>query len=109
MMTKTIHNAVVRINRTGGSGRRRRGRLGRGRRGPGADASRGIGGGLSGRVTAQFPRPEQEQGRVAGASAEARARLEGYGGEEVGVFFFSSRRRHTRSLCDWSSDVCSSD
>src|SRR5438132_8014552 len=25
------------------------------------------------------------------------------------VFFFSSRRRHTSSLCDWSSDVCSSD
>src|SRR5947207_11915081 len=25
------------------------------------------------------------------------------------AFFFSSRRRHTRSLCDWSSDVCSSD
>src|SRR5204863_6790380 len=25
------------------------------------------------------------------------------------VFFFSSRRRHTRSLRDWSSDVCSSD
>src|SRR5438034_1418658 len=24
-------------------------------------------------------------------------------------FFFSSRRRHTRSLCDWSSDVFSSD
>src|SRR5882672_11768546 len=24
-------------------------------------------------------------------------------------FFFSSRRRHTISLCDWSSDVCSSD
>src|SRR5438034_10818515 len=24
-------------------------------------------------------------------------------------FFFSIRRRHTRSLCDWSSDVCSSD
>ena len=24
-------------------------------------------------------------------------------------FFFSSRRRHTNSLCDWSSDVCSSD
>ena len=33
-------------------------------------------------------------------------------GESVVVcvfFFFSSRRRHTRSLCDWSSDVCSSD
>src|SRR5437588_4108852 len=25
------------------------------------------------------------------------------------LFFFSNRRRHTRSLCDWSSDVCSSD
>src|SRR3954465_11187752 len=23
--------------------------------------------------------------------------------------FFSSRRRHTRLSCDWSSDVCSSD
>src|SRR5260221_12115127 len=28
----------------------------------------------------------------------------------VGIwFFFSSRRPHTGSLCDWSSDVCSSD
>ena len=27
----------------------------------------------------------------------------------VGVFFFSSRRRHTRLRRDWSSDVCSSD
>src|SRR2546430_10156664 len=26
-----------------------------------------------------------------------------------GRFFFSSRRRHTRFDCDWSSDVCSSD
>src|SRR5260370_11589171 len=25
------------------------------------------------------------------------------------LFFFSSRRRHTRFKCDWSSDVCSSD
>src|SRR5207248_3782402 len=25
------------------------------------------------------------------------------------IFFFSSRRRHTRSYGDWSSDVCSSD
>src|SRR5258705_10073632 len=25
------------------------------------------------------------------------------------IFFFSSRRRHTRCLSDWSSDVCSSD
>src|SRR3989454_9483807 len=27
----------------------------------------------------------------------------------VAVFFFSSRRRHTRLQGDWSSDVCSSD
>src|SRR2546430_6914231 len=27
----------------------------------------------------------------------------------LGSFFFSSRRRHTRFDCDWSSDVCSSD
>src|SRR5437660_8528228 len=27
----------------------------------------------------------------------------------VGMFFFSSRRRHTRWPRDWSSDVCSSD
>src|SRR5205814_5718107 len=27
----------------------------------------------------------------------------------VSSFFFSSRRRHTRCLSDWSSDVCSSD
>src|SRR5256885_5507767 len=26
-----------------------------------------------------------------------------------GLFFFSSRRRHTRLQGDWSSDVCSSD
>src|SRR5699024_11825608 len=34
----------------------------------------------------------------------------GVGGLLVcGDFFFSSRRRHTRSKRDWSSDVCSSD
>src|SRR5205085_5800818 len=27
----------------------------------------------------------------------------------LSCFFFSSRRRHTRFDCDWSSDVCSSD
>src|SRR5258705_8292720 len=31
--------------------------------------------------------------------------LSGYSGR----VFFSSRRRHTRCLSDWSSDVCSSD
>src|SRR2546421_7840755 len=29
--------------------------------------------------------------------------------EVLAFFFFSSRRRHTRSDRDWSSDVCSSD
>src|SRR6266849_7157558 len=28
---------------------------------------------------------------------------------QVGIFFFSSRSRHTISTRDWSSDVCSSD
>src|SRR6266571_7410132 len=30
-------------------------------------------------------------------------------GQELVDFFFSSRSRHTRLTCDWSSDVCSSD
>src|SRR2546430_12032928 len=30
-------------------------------------------------------------------------------GSRPTFFFFSSRRRHTRFDCDWSSDVCSSD
>src|SRR5690242_20919861 len=30
-------------------------------------------------------------------------------GKKRKIFFFSSRRRHTRLTCDWSSDVCSSD
>src|SRR5690242_11905 len=39
-----------------------------------------------------FASPHQEHGRVFSC-----------------FFFFSSRRRHTRLTCDWSSDVCSSD
>src|SRR2546430_12384395 len=36
--------------------------------------------------------------------------FDGVGGSAAGeIFFFSSRRRHTRCGCDWSSDVCSSD
>src|SRR5260221_6865265 len=30
-------------------------------------------------------------------------------GVQTCALLISSRRRHTRSLCDWSSDVCSSD
>src|SRR5438046_5345640 len=29
--------------------------------------------------------------------------------KNIDYFFFSSRRRHTRLVSDWSSDVCSSD
>src|SRR5216683_8250736 len=32
-----------------------------------------------------------------------------YTGRGISFFFFSSRRRHTRSDRDWSSEVCSSD
>src|SRR5690242_21760573 len=35
--------------------------------------------------------------------------LEPYSARVIYMFFFSSRRRHTRLTCDWSSDVCSSD
>src|SRR3712207_2608497 len=35
--------------------------------------------------------------------------VEGVMGGVIYVFFFSSRRRHTRYWRDWSSDVCSSD
>src|SRR5688572_30955257 len=34
--------------------------------------------------------------------------IETFPGCKFRVFFFSSRRRHTRFDCDWSSDVCSS-
>src|SRR5205807_6392297 len=36
-------------------------------------------------------------------------RIAGGAGEAARCFFFSSRRRHTRSDRDWTSDVCSSD
>src|SRR5260370_27167829 len=45
-----------------------------------------------------FPRPTSR--RCGSSSPAMRTSL---------FFFFSSRRRHTRFKCDWSSDVCSSD
>src|SRR2546430_5084828 len=39
----------------------------------------------------------------------AQTRAAGTRHRRVLYFFFSSRRRHTRFDCDWSSDVCSSD
>src|SRR2546430_7494521 len=43
--------------------------------------------------------------QVIGACRLGRIEISGNGV----LFFFSSRRRHTRFDCDWSSDVCSSD
>src|SRR5256885_9568120 len=43
------------------------------------------------------------------AATESRAETSGKVRESRRVFFFSSRRRHTRLQGDWSSDVCSSD
>src|SRR5262245_40551567 len=51
------------------------------------------------------PLAEGLVGRFTGVAVAAQ-------GEQVAdlaAFFFSSRRRHTRCLSDWSSDVCSSD
>src|SRR5437762_10242267 len=49
------------------------------------------------------------QGRGASSSRPWR-RDHQYRQRAIGVFFFfSSRRRHTRYIGDWSSDVCSSD
>src|SRR5256885_4884409 len=42
--------------------------------------------------------------RMRGASSASKACL-----SMIAIFFFSSRRRHTRLQGDWSSDVCSSD
>src|SRR5205807_6857660 len=47
-------------------------------------------------------------GRVLSASLRVGAECYGVWARSV-IFFFSSRRRHTRLQGDWSSDVCSSD
>src|SRR5256886_10074868 len=41
--------------------------------------------------------------------ADLKPTLLGLAAAAAFAFFFSSRRRHTRFDCDWSSDVCSSD
>src|SRR2546430_5727673 len=46
------------------------------------------------------------------AKSDARSAADAMSRDVIAVmeyFFFSSRRRHTRFDCDWSSDVCSSD
>src|SRR5438105_9471598 len=59
-----------------------------------AGENRGRRGGQLRRGELAFPRPQHGQGD---------------GVRHVQMFFFSSRRRPTRSTRDWSSDVCSSD
>src|SRR6267378_5873209 len=54
--------------------------------------------------------PQFEMVAAADLRPAARAAFEAtYHGRAYDSFFFSSRRRHTRSLRDWSSDMCSSD
>src|SRR5258706_7233094 len=43
------------------------------------------------------------------AEVEDRIRCRSVTGVQTCAFVFSSRRRHTRLVSDWSSDVCSSD
>src|ERR1039457_1015702 len=45
--------------------------------------------------------PRASPGHITSADCDATV--------QSGIFFFSSRRRHTRLQGDWSSDVCSSD
>src|SRR5205085_6608722 len=47
--------------------------------------------------------------RCSSVSGASRRRLRVVSSCVFHSFFFSSRRRHTRFDCDWSSDVCSSD
>src|SRR5439155_24291683 len=44
-----------------------------------------------------------------GVATAALEKAAEYAARRVQIFFFSSRRRHTRWPRDWSSDVCSSD
>src|SRR5437588_285294 len=56
---------------------------------------------LSERATGTATRSSPPAAEIGRASCRERV--------EISVCAGSSRRRHTRSLCDWSSDVCSSD
>src|SRR5690242_21021324 len=68
-------------------------------------------GALDEAVAGRFNREEDWVGfRASLPKMSMRVKVEDVrGGGEAGMFFFSSRRRHTRLTCDWSSDVCSSD
>src|SRR5437016_1538552 len=57
--------------------------------------------------TRSYPRFSLPMDRSLGFGSTARD-LTPYS-DSLSLFFFSSRRRHTRLVSDWSSDVCSSD
>src|SRR5688572_1277564 len=59
------------------------------------------------RVSVDWTQPEGPTTAAKVPSGTPMSRLSRTG--SVPAFFFSSRRRHTRFDCDWSSDVCSSD
>src|SRR2546430_11462990 len=65
------------------------------------------------KIAESLVRPEAGQQDVKLTRAHSWAppywRGSGTGARGIQLFFFSSRRRHTRFDCDWSSDVCSSD
>src|SRR5438874_591943 len=60
-------------------------------------------------IDAEEITPGEQMGEPDDLNAADIANAVGEAEAEMDVFFFSSRRRHTRSLRDWSSDVCSSD
>src|SRR3954466_2640898 len=59
-------------------------------------------------VATRAPPPPRRQARALALVGAASSRASWQEWARV-CFFFSSRRRHTRLSCDWSSDVCSSD
>src|ERR1035438_5500688 len=64
-------------------------------------------------MTERGPHPQPVEGDEMGERSKEgrqdRQRQNAVRHSDIGEFFFSSRRRHTRCLNDWSSDVCSSD
>src|SRR5437867_2503950 len=74
-----------------------------------------VGGGMAERLVRAVGPQWQQKAEVQRGEDEADweglvARCKGNAAEKLcHPFFFSSRRRHTSSYGDWSSDVCSSD
>src|SRR5262245_63018066 len=64
---------------------------------------------MSGPILTVLRTAQHEEGHVGLAANAAGPSCCDRGASVSLPFFFSSRRRHTRCLSDWSSDVCSSD